>query len=321
MRSTTRILVIFGIVFVLVAAAIAIVVWQMTSSVLDTTRSPRDPSALISSVTQLVIWTIVPIVAITVVGLVIFFVFVRRIMGADRKLIATGIPGTAVVLDVRDTGVTINHTTAVLEARLQVTIPGQAPYEATAEVKMGRMSWGGLQPGMTVPVKVDPQNPARVAIDWHAQQRGMAGARGAAFGQSSRSRGAQPGGVAGMVATPGGNFQIPGVAGAMQANTVRSADDVIAEGERGEGTIQAVSHTGATAAEMAPNAQLDAEKAGDPMVYVAMRVQPRNGAPFAAQGIYRVPKRKLSLLAIGRRVPVAFLPGQPETATIDWSRV
>jgi hypothetical protein len=57
------------------------------------------------------------------------------------------------------------------------------------------------------------------------------------------------------------------------------------------------------------------------MVFVAMQVQPRNGAAFTAQGIYRVPKRKLGSLAIGRRVPVAFLPGQPQTATIDWSRV
>ena len=105
------------------------------------------------------------------------------------------------------------------------------------------------------------------------------------------------------------------------ASAVRAAEDVVAEGERAEGTIQAVSHTGATAAQMAPNAQLDPEKADDPMVYVAMQVQPRNGAPFAAQGIYRVPKRKLSALAIGRRVPVSFLPGQPQSATIDWSRV
>ncbi|MGH7002431.1 MAG: hypothetical protein ACREIP_00635, partial [Alphaproteobacteria bacterium] len=264
---------------------------------------------------------------------VIFFVFVRRIMGADRRLVASGIPGTAVVLHVRDTGTTINHVNAVLDVRLQVSLPGQAPYETQSEVTLGRMSWGALQPGMTVAVKVDPKNPRRVAIDWNAGHRagmqgGMAGAVAAALDQAefARAQGAvQPGGPGmgqpGMVATPGGNFNIPGVAGAMQASAVRSIDDVIAEGERGDGTIQAVSHTGATAAQMVPSAQLDPEKADDPMVYVAMQVQPRNGAPFAAQGIYRVPKRKLTALAIGRRVPVAFLPGQPQTATIDWSRL
>jgi hypothetical protein len=304
MRGTTRILVLFGVTFVLVAGGIMVVVWRMTSSAVDTATRSRDPAAIASTLGDTILWTIVPIVVITAGGLIVFFVLMRRFMGADRRLLATGIPGSALVLDVRDTGVTINHVNAVLEARLQVTIPGRAPYEASAEVTLGRMSWGALQPGMTVPVKVDPANPARVAIDW-------AGRRG----------GVQLGGAAGVIATPGGNFQIPGVAGAMQASTLRSAEDVVAEGERAEGTIQAVSHTGATAGQMAPDAGLDAEKAADPMVYVAMEVQPRQGAAFAAQGIYRVPKKKLGTLAIGRRVPVAFLPGRPETATIDWSRV
>ena len=66
---------------------------------------------------------------------------------------------------------------------------------------------------------------------------------------------------------------------------------------------------------------IEAEKAGDPMVFVAMQVKPRSGAPFATQGVYRVPKHKLGALAIGRRVAVSYLPGQPESATIDWARV
>ena len=125
---------------------------------------------------------------------------------------------------------------------------------------------------------------------------------------------------AGRVATPGGSFAVPGVAGAMQASAVRSADDIVAQGERAEGTIQAVSHTGATAAQMAPGANLDADKADDPMVFIQMQVRPRSGAAFAAQGLYRVPQGKLPALSIGRRVPVSFLPGEPQSATIDWSR-
>jgi hypothetical protein len=34
-----------------------------------------------------------------------------------------------------------------------------------------------------------------------------------------------------------------------------------------------------------------------------------------------VPKHKLGALAIGRRVAVSYLPGQPGSATIDWARV
>jgi len=57
------------------------------------------------------------------------------------------------------------------------------------------------------------------------------------------------------------------------------------------------------------------------MVFVQMQVRPRKGVAFAAQGIYRVPKHKLGSLAIGRRVAVSYLPGEPQSATIDWSRV
>jgi hypothetical protein len=238
-------------------------------------------------------------------------------MGADRRLIATGIAGTARVLDVRDTGVTINRVNAVLEARLEVTIPGEPPYETTAEVTLGRMSWGALQPGMTVAVKVDPKNRARVAIDWDA---GAAAAPGVPAGLAGlvQAIGAQRT-AAGTIATPGGHFAIPGVAGAMQANAVRDATDIVVEGERAEGTIQSVSDTGATAGQMVPG--IEPEKAGDPMVFVAMQVKPRKGDAFVAQGIYRVPRNKLGALAIGRRVAVAYLPGQPQSATIDWSRV
>jgi hypothetical protein len=301
MRGTSKMLLLFGLVFAVVAGAIMFVVWRTTSAITGSAMRTTDPASMMSGMGSMIVWTIVPIVAITVVGLAVFFVFVRRIIGADRRILAGGIAGTALVLGVRDTGITINNVNAVIEARLQVTLPDRPPYEATAEVTLGRTSWGALQPGMTVAVKVDPANHARVAIDLRG-------------GGAPMTMGAP-----GMIATPGGTFAVPGVAGAMQAKTVREAADVIAEGERAEGTIQSVSDTGATAGQMVPG--IEPEKAGDPMVFVAMQVKPRNGAPFAAQGIYRVPKHKLGALTIGRRVAVSYLPGQPQSATIDWARL
>ncbi|MFO0988101.1 MAG: hypothetical protein U1F37_12175 [Alphaproteobacteria bacterium] len=141
MRSTSKILVLFALVFVAVAGAIGFVVWHMTSTIAGSAMRTADPASLMSGIGNTIVWTIVPIVAITVVGLVVFFVFVRRFMGADRRLLANGIAGTALVLDVRDTGITINNVNAVLEARLQVTIPGRPPYETTAEATLGRTRW------------------------------------------------------------------------------------------------------------------------------------------------------------------------------------
>jgi hypothetical protein len=319
MRGTTKILIAFGIVFVVVSGAIIFIISHVTSSITSNAFRTRDAASAMSGMGDTILWTAVPIVVITLVGIAVVFVVMRRVMGANKRLVASGVPGTAVVLSVRDTGTTINNTTAVFDVGLEVTLPGQQPYQARAEAMLGRMSWGALQPGMTVAVKVDPNNAMRVAIDWNVGAGGRQRGRG-------RMQAGLPGlaaalNQAGRVATPGGSFAIPGVAGAMQASAVRSAEDIVAQGERAEGTIQAVSHTGATAAQMAPGANLDADKADDPMIYVAMQVQPRQGAAFASQGIFRVPKRKLAALAIGRKVPVAFLPGQPETATIDWSRL
>lgn len=283
MRSTSKILILFALVFVAVAGAIGFVVWHMTSTITGSAMRTANPASLMSGIGNTIVWTIVPIVAITVVGLAVFFVFVRRFMGADRRLLANGIAGTALVLGVRDTGITINNVNAVLEARLQVTLPGRPPYETTAEVTLGRTRWGALQPGMTVAVRADPANPARVAIDWHggAAQDGLAGLVQGLAGRMQA--GARMGaGAPGMVATPGGTFAVPGVPGALQAKTVRDAADVIANGVRAEGTIQSVSDTGATAGQMVPD--IEAGKAGDPMVFVAMQVKPRSGAPFAAQG-------------------------------------
>src|SRR5688572_6263884 len=140
MRGTSKMLVLFGIVFVLVAGGIMFVTLRMMTGVMDSATRATDPSAIMSSVTNTIVWTVVPIVLITVVGLAVFFFFLRRIMGGNARLIANGIPGTALVLDVRDTGVTLNNVNAVLETRLQVTIPGREPYETTAEVTPGRMS-------------------------------------------------------------------------------------------------------------------------------------------------------------------------------------
>src|SRR5687768_10485317 len=120
MRGMSKMLVLFGIVFLAVGGGILFVTLRMTSGILDSATRPTDPSAVMSTVSNAIVWTVVPIVLITVAGLAVFFFFMRRIMGGNAKLIAGGLSGTALVLSVRDTGVTINNVNAVLEARLQV---------------------------------------------------------------------------------------------------------------------------------------------------------------------------------------------------------
>ena len=72
--------------------------------------------------------------------------------------------GNAQIIGIRDTGVTIGDVNAVFELRCMVGVTGRAPYEATMRVALGRAQWGSLQPGMSMPVRVDPDNPSKIAL-------------------------------------------------------------------------------------------------------------------------------------------------------------
>ena len=95
MRGTTRLLVLFGAIFVVVAGSIVFIITRMTSSVMHGATRTTDPSAMMSTIGDTMIWTAVPIVLITAAGILVFFFFMRRFMGANQRLVATGIPGTA----------------------------------------------------------------------------------------------------------------------------------------------------------------------------------------------------------------------------------
>jgi hypothetical protein len=63
-----------------------------------------------------------------------------------------------------DTGTTINND-PVVEFILEVTPPDGKPYEAHAKGLVSRLDIPAVQPGRIFPVKYDPQNPMRVALD------------------------------------------------------------------------------------------------------------------------------------------------------------
>lgn len=96
----------------------------------------------------------------------LFWVLARFVRRQDTSdVLARGLSGTAQVLSVRDTGMTIANVNAVFAARSTVTIPGHPSYEADARVVLPRNMWGAVQPGAIVPVKVDPKDLSRVVAD------------------------------------------------------------------------------------------------------------------------------------------------------------
>lgn len=80
-----------------------------------------------------------------------------------QRLMATGRQGTAVVTALRDTGMTVNENPQV-ELDLDVSVEGMPVYPVTHRQVISRLAIAGFQPGATVPVRVDPQEPRTLII-------------------------------------------------------------------------------------------------------------------------------------------------------------
>lgn len=85
--------------------------------------------------------------------------------GLTPELERDGIPASAEILEIWDTGWTINDN-PVIGMKVRVRPSDRAPYEATIEkTTVSRIAIPQFQPGAVVPVRFDPQNPAVVAVD------------------------------------------------------------------------------------------------------------------------------------------------------------
>jgi hypothetical protein len=80
---------------------------------------------------------------------------------------AEGVPGEARVLGLSDTGATLNFD-PVCELRLQVFLPGEAPYETSIRQAVPRTTTDRLALGTLVPVRVDPDDVSGVVVDHRA---------------------------------------------------------------------------------------------------------------------------------------------------------
>lgn len=249
-------------------------------------------------------------VTVLVVGLSMFVAarYVARL--DDTALLRDGMPGTAQVVFTQDTGTIIANVNLVVRVGLRVSVLGQPPYDAeTRWVARGRQQWGALQPGMTVAVKVDPGDPAKVAID---PTRPVVPGFGPA-GMPAGPQAGSPWAFTGMSAPPTGIPTGPG-----PHIVTRSAADIIAAGAKVDGRLLQVVPTGMVAGQVAGG--LAANQADDPIVQVTFTYRGPQGEQHC-QTLIRIPDGKAHHLVNGAPIPVAVLPHDPSSATIDWSRL
>src|SRR3954454_21538489 len=88
-------------------------------------------------------------------------------MNADSQqaehLMANGRVGTATIGAVRQTGLWVNENPQV-EMDLDVTVEGLPSYSTTHRQVIAQIAIPQFQPGATVPVRVDPDNPTRLIV-------------------------------------------------------------------------------------------------------------------------------------------------------------
>lgn len=96
-----------------------------------------------------------------------FYIFYRiffKPMINNSRLQKTGLPGKGRILEVKDTGVTINNNPQV-KLILEVKNSLGQKYTAECRVLVSRINPGAYSPGMELPVKIDPNNEMNVVPD------------------------------------------------------------------------------------------------------------------------------------------------------------
>lgn len=108
-------------------------------------------------------WMFIPL---TLLGLALPLYFVVKLMrgSAERKrLLTTGVPAIATIMQIWETGTRINDRPMVGFA-LQVQPQGGQPFQAQCQMVVSPLQIPSIQPGTQVQVKYDPANPSKVAI-------------------------------------------------------------------------------------------------------------------------------------------------------------
>lgn len=83
---------------------------------------------------------------------------------ANQPVRESGVAASARVLEIWDTGTRLNDN-PVVGFRLEVTLEDGSSYEAETKNVISILDIPQIQPGAVLPVKVDPVDPSRVALD------------------------------------------------------------------------------------------------------------------------------------------------------------
>lgn len=123
-----------------------------------------NPEGFATGMTVITIVIVVVSILVTLIPTVLIIWFVYKRFAKNQAIVSQGEPAMAQVLSAQQTGTYINSQPEVAVG-LTVQRQGQPPYQAQATAVLSMMDIPRVQPGMQIPVKVNPGNPLEVALD------------------------------------------------------------------------------------------------------------------------------------------------------------
>jgi hypothetical protein len=88
------------------------------------------------------------------------------VKGEKERLLRTGVAGTATILQCQALGLFDGEGRAVYDLVLQIEVPGQPPAQGPARVGVPKEREQRFRVGERLPIKADPAQPGRMAVDW-----------------------------------------------------------------------------------------------------------------------------------------------------------
>ena len=92
----------------------------------------------------------------------------------EREILKTGTPAKAVAKGFTEP---VPGDRFAMQIPLEVHPPSGEPYQINYVFTAARMK-AGITAGMEIPIKIDPEDPQRIAVQWDAQQASIAAAGG-----------------------------------------------------------------------------------------------------------------------------------------------
>ncbi len=263
-----------------------------------------------ASLTLIIILSTVVPIAITIVIMV--GVFKKAGAASGGKILQTGRPGTAQITGLQQGNMVVNMTNYECHIAMNITLPGEAPYEAVITQLIPLVALARVQPGTIVAVKVDQTDRTKAAIDFNSPVQAMPGAMAPGAGMGGGAAMASAGMVAAGVAA--------GIASAGPGNVPMgpSAADLLASGQRVLGVLTSFADTGSTPRSMGATPSKPTY-IDDPMYALTLTLHVPNMPMITAQVVQRVPRAQVANLRVGWELNCAVNPANPsQEVAVDW---